>query len=123
MSKERKFQRIPFLCQSVVKCSDRNYAAELLDISMKGALLNIRDLPDGQLGHTCFIDIKLESSDIHLLFEAKLVHREGEHAGYVFQSENLETFTHLRRLLELNLGDDAIVNRELSDLLTPENNE
>ena len=46
---------------------------------------------------------------------AKLAHQEENHYGFVFQSEDLDTFAHLRRLLELNLGDSEIVDHELTD--------
>lgn len=115
MDEHRKFQRVPFQCQSQIKCGDRTYAGELLDISMKGALLLVRDLADWEMGHTCFLDIKLEGGDIHLQFEARLAHREESHYGFIFLSEDLETFTHLRRLLELNVGDPEIIDQELAD--------
>ena len=115
MGEKRKFQRVPFQCSSQIRCGDRTYSGELLDISMKGALLLVRDAPEWKMGHICFLDIKLENGDIHLQFDAKLAHQEDNHYGFIFASEDLETFTHLRRLLELNLGDPDIVDRELAD--------
>jgi hypothetical protein len=115
MDEKRKFHRIPFQCQSQVRCGDKTYAAELLDISMKGALMLVRDMPEWKMEHLCFLDIKLVSSDIHLQFEAKLSHQEESHYGFVFLSEEIDTFAHLRRLLELNLGDSEIIDRELGD--------
>ena len=112
---KRKFLRVPFQCQSQIRCGDRTYAGELLDISMKGALLLVRDVSGWEMGHTCFLDVKLENSDIHLQFEASLSHQEDNHYGFIFLSEELETFAHLRRLLELNIGDTDIVDRELAD--------
>lgn len=113
MTDKRKFQRVPFQCHSQIKLASRTCPAELLDISMKGALFLIRDLCAVEMGQTCLLDIRLVNSDIHLQFEARLVHREGEHFGFVFISEDIDTFTHLRRLLELNLGDSELVDREL----------
>lgn len=116
MTEKRKFQRIPFQCYSQIKCGDRTYTAELLDISMKGALLLARDMTERDVGHICFLDITLANSDIHLHFEAELTHKAENHYGFVFLGEDLETFMHLRRLLELNIGDDEIIERELIDL-------
>jgi len=116
MAEQRKFRRIPFQCNAQIRCGDRTYTAELLDISMKGALMLVRDMADRNVGHTCYLDIKLVNSDIHLLFEAELAHKDDNHYGFVFHGEDIETFTHLRRLLELNLGDAEIIERELADL-------
>lgn len=115
MENKRKFQRVPFQCQSLVKCGEQAYAGELLDISMKGALLLLRDIPELEMEHVYFLDITLANSDIHLQFEASLAHRQENHYGFIFISEDLETFSHLRRLLELNIGDTDLVDRELAD--------
>jgi len=115
MQEKRKFHRVPFQCQTQVKCGNRTYSGELLDISMKGALLLVRDLPTLEMGHTCYLDIKLENSDVHLHFESELVHLEENHFGFRFLTEDLDTFAHLRRLLELNIGDTEEVDRELSE--------
>jgi hypothetical protein len=80
---------------------------------MKGALMLVRDLPEWENEHLYFLDIKLVNSDIHLQFEAKLSHKEESHYGFIFLSEEIDTFAHLRRLLELNLGDSEIIDREL----------
>lgn len=75
----------------------------------------VRDMPEWEMEHLCFLDIKLVNSDIHLQFEAKLSHQKENHYGFVFLSEEIDTFVHLRRLLELNLGDSEVIDRELGD--------
>ena len=49
--------------------------------------------------------------------EARVVHVEGRYAGLRCLAIDLDSVTHLRRLVELNLGDPALLERELSALI------
>ena len=115
MENTRQFKRVPFLSHTQVICGNKTFVGELLDISMRGALLLLRDEADWPTGQICYLDIALANSEIHMQFEAELVHREETHYGFKFLSEDIETFTHLRRLLELNVGDAEVIDRELAD--------
>ena len=48
-----------------------------------------------------------------------VAHREGRRAGLACQSIDVDSVTHLRRLVELNAGDPDLLQRELSALLCP----
>lgn len=113
MDNKRHFSRIKFDISSVVKVNGCDYETELLDISLKGALMFISSSVPLKLGDDCKIEIHLPSSDIKLQFEATLVHLHEKHYGFVFRREELETLTHLRRLLELNLGNGDKITDEL----------
>ena len=47
----------------------------------------------------------------------ELAHVQGRHAGVLCRSIDLESITHLRRLMEINLGDPAASERELKALI------
>ena len=49
---------------------------------------------------------------------ATISHIDGRHLGLCCTSIDLDSITHLRRLVELNAGDPAILERELTALLT-----
>ena len=51
----------------------------------------------------------------------ELAHVEGDHAGVLCRSIDLESITHLRRLIEVNLGDPAASERELKALIAAAN--
>ena len=112
MEDKRHYHRVPFKCHSQVTVVDRCYPCELLDISLRGVLLELDPAEPIGLGSLCNIDIALASCDIHLQFDAKLVHREESHYGFTIESLDLESMAHLRRLLELNYGDADAINQE-----------
>jgi hypothetical protein len=53
----------------------------------------------------------------HLMW-ATVSHVDGRHIGLRCSSIDLDSITHLRRLVELNAGDPALLERELTALLT-----
>jgi hypothetical protein len=48
----------------------------------------------------------------------ELAHVEGDQAGMLCRSIDLESITHLRRLIAMNLGDASLLDRDLKSLVT-----
>ncbi len=67
----------------------------------------------------CLVKLPLgdESTEIHIAMAGELAHVEAGHAGVLCRSIDLESITHLRRLIEVNLGDPAASERELKALI------
>ena len=80
-------------------------------------------LPAGQsaqAGMPCLVKLPLgkdASADIVIAMAGELAHVEGDHAGVLCRSIDIESITHLRRLIEVNLGDPAASDRELKALI------
>lgn len=110
---ERRFQRVHFEAEVEVAFDGQSVQCDLVDIALKGALLEAREELPLTLGGICNLAINLPGTTIALDFQAQLVHREERHYGFKFLSEDLETMTHLRKLVELNTGDPESVRHEL----------
>ncbi|MCF6289935.1 MAG: PilZ domain-containing protein [Desulfobacterales bacterium] len=118
MADRRNFQRIKFSTTSMLKVGDSPYQGDLLDISLNGALLRFDTLPPVHRGEICDLEIRLPASEISMNFKVELVHSDdGNEYGLKFISQDIETITHLRRLVELNMGDSEEFNREFSHWL------
>lgn len=117
MDGKRHFSRIHFVAHTQLKYQDKTYRGELLDLSLKGALLQFKENIPIIKGEKCEIIIHLPSSNINLNFEAKLVHIHSGHFGFKFVSEDIDTLTHLRKMIELNIGDHEQVTNELAHWL------
>ena len=61
----------------------------------------------------------LPDSDIELKMEAAIVHKTPEHLGLKCTHIDVDSITHLRRIIELNIGDAELLDRELTSLITP----
>ena len=118
-NEKRHFTRIPFNATASVTStnSGQKYMAELLDISLKGVLIRKPDDWQGNDGDEFLVDLQLAGSEVELKLNVIVVHIEGSHVGFKTEQMDLDTATHLHRLLELNLGDEKLLERELSELI------
>lgn len=117
MNDRRHFFRVAFQSPTALECPDGTVEARLLDISLRGALV---ELPDGapvpRAGDPCVLTLSLDDED-HIRMEAVVAYADGQRAGLSCRAIDLESVTHLRRLVELNLGDETLLERELSALI------
>ncbi len=113
MPERRNFQRIPFTTDAAIHCNNKKYKGELLDISLKGVLIQGTGQIQLKMGNRCDLTIHLLETEIVLNFEADLVHTEGNKLGFKFVGEDTETAMHLRRLLELNIGSSEEIEKEI----------
>lgn len=112
----RAFWRAPF--QATVRLVDAKGAweADLLDISLKGALLKMSADWHGDHGAKCKLRLDL-GQGVTIIMQATVVHQEGRRMGLHCDHISLDSITHLRRLMELNSGDPQLLERELPALL------
>lgn len=92
--------------------------AQLIDISLKGALLEAPGRWQGRIGEPCHIKLHLAPGVVIAMW-GQVAHLEGQHVGVRGESSDVDSITHLRRLVELNSGDPALLERELQTLLAP----
>ena len=111
--KTRRFRRVPFTAEVSLTVDQGYYKGKLLDVAMKGALVETMVPLPIQAGTECALGIALPGTAISLDFDAELVYIDGLHYGFKFISENLDTLTHLRKLIELNTGDVETTRSEL----------
>jgi 7-cyano-7-deazaguanine synthase len=116
IQERRKYSRVAFHAPAMLILPDRVLATSILDLSLKGALVC---LPAGTAvadqAH-CALCVRLDETS-EITMNARIVHVEGCHAGLLCLSMDLASATHLRRLVELNLGAPDLLDRELSAMI------
>jgi hypothetical protein len=119
-AERRQFWRASFHAPAQLSLPDAVLEAELLDISLKGALL---ELPAGSAvapGQRCRLRLALGDVDVDaaIVMETTVAHvHRGRTVGLRCDAIDVDSITHLRRLVQLNAGDPALLERELSALL------
>lgn len=113
MAEQRRFKRIPF-DGSVRIVSE--VGAQLIDISMKGALLVKPPNWSGAPRQPITIVIPLDNEGACIRMEGCVAHVTDARLGVVCEHIDVDSITHLRRLVELNTGDPELLQRELSEL-------
>lgn len=114
---KRKFSRVKFNAEILIKIDEYWIKCDLLDISLKGILLTVEEPYSLDMGKKYDLKIKLPSSTIVLSFEGRSVHKRESQFGLRFENFDSDSFTHLRRLLELNTGEDQLIRSEISHLI------
>lgn len=113
MTEQRRFKRIPF--DSKVRIVSE-VSAQLIDISLKGALLTKPSDWSGAPNQPITIVVALGADGAAIRMEGHVAHVENSRVGVVCDHIDLESITHLRRLVELNTGDVELLQRELPEL-------
>ena len=115
----RQFSRIAFHTPARLDCTGSRIDVVVLDISLKGALIRLPAEAALNEGAVCVLRIHLdeaESGDL-ISMDTRVAHVEGSKAGLLCRTIDIDSVTHLRRLVELNLGDPILLDREFSALV------
>lgn len=114
----RHFSRIPLDSAVRLLGQDRSWDTELLDISLKGALVRRPDAWSGVPDEPYTVEIAL-SPDQSITMDARVAHVEPDRIGFRCEHIDVDSITHLRRIIELNTGDPQLLERELAALGAP----
>jgi len=118
-NERRKFWRAAFNAPVKLVSDTATVHAMLDDISLKGALLEMPTDWHPVIGEQCRLTLQLGAGpDAAINMWGHISHAEGNRAGLTCESIDLDSITHLRRLVELNAGDPTLLERELSVLIS-----
>ena len=113
----RKYTRIAFLSPANLVLSNQSLAASLIDISLKGALIKLSAATELNPGAVGSLQVTLGDSGDEINGEITVAHSQADKVGLHWKNLDLDSVTHLHRLIEVNLGDHALLERELSALV------
>ncbi len=113
----RKFSRILFDAHVELAQGDCHWRASLLDISLKGLLIQ-QQLP-AEVKKDLPILVKILLSDqTSIAMTVSVAHQHHNQTGLMCTTIDIDSVSHLRRLIELNLGDASAAERELNELMS-----
>ncbi|MGB1200690.1 MAG: PilZ domain-containing protein [Cognaticolwellia aestuarii] len=116
MQNRRQFTRVLFSMQAKLSLSEEQFEVKVHDISLNGALLyfDCQGLTlTRQLG---LLSFQLDNNDSAITMDIAVVYQEGNEIGVQCNAIDIDSVSLLRRLIELNLGDDEQLHKELSQL-------
>lgn len=115
----RYFSRVPFSAEVSLHLQDRVLKVQLVDIALKGALVQATGLHTLVPQEPCRLVLPLTDGGESIEMTGKIAHLDGEHIGIECLSIDVSSLTQLRRLIELNTGDAELADRELAHLFKP----
>jgi hypothetical protein len=116
VNERRHFSRVAFDADAVLTTTEDRLAVKVIDLSLKGALLRQCAALPVSAGAPCLVEVKL--GDLRIAMAAEIAHVHGDQIGVLCRSIDIESITHLRRLIEMNLGDARLLERELKALIS-----
>ncbi len=112
----RQFSRVTFDAVVTVSQEDQNFTAQLVDISLNGVLIATPSEYELRTDRPCSIGVRL-SQDVNIAMQVSLVHSSSQTLGFHCTSIDMDSMTHLRRLVEINLPGESASERVLNELL------
>jgi c-di-GMP-binding flagellar brake protein YcgR len=114
-SERRSYNRIPFSAEILMQCGTEEWSCNLLDISLKGMLVEPPDNLDIDMNNPCGMALFL-GEDISIHARVNITHSSNGNWGLKWLQIDVTSLQHLRRLIELNTNDPAMLTRELAEL-------
>lgn len=112
----RRFSRVNFNTPVEITLADRQWRAELVDISLNGLLVQGTLPKDWDSQQPLHVKITL-SNQAMIDMTVQLAHQELDRVGFTCVSIDMDSISHLRRLIELNLATPNAAERELAELI------
>jgi hypothetical protein len=112
---KRRFTRVPFDAEVALRYDGDVWTSDLIDVSLKGLLIMVPAGFSAPVGTSLEADVLL-NEEVSIETICTLMHRTGDRIGLRIDRIDMESIMHLRRLMELNLGDPDLLERELSGL-------
>jgi len=114
----RRFQRIAGDKPMLLRAWDCEHEGTVLDISLRGLLASVRDNWLPFVGQRVHVHVPLDGERSFIDMYAEVTRFDDDCVGLRCVEMDVESARHLRRMVELNLGDPALLERELEQLLT-----
>lgn len=116
MENRRQFTRILFSIDAQLEVEEQSFQVNIHDISLNGALVSAPAEAATLKSKLGTLSFSLAGTEAMVTMHIAVVHTELAEVGLQCNAIDIESVSHLRRLVELNLGDENQLNKELSQL-------
>jgi len=117
-TEKRHFHRVAHDARATLSLFGAAWTCTVQDLSLKGCLVRLAQARPLDPRQTYHLTVHLTDL-IKIDMDVALSHQEGLNAGLRCVDIDLDSATGLRRLVELNLGDSALLERDLHALVRP----
>jgi hypothetical protein len=114
----RRFERVLFETPAKLIDLEGEWPTKVLDLSLKGALVEIPANFNRSLGESFLLEIAL-NSDIIISLDCTIVYQREKFMGLQSNFVDLESITHLKRIISFNSNNSLdLLERDLSNLIS-----
>ncbi len=116
MENRRQFTRILFAIKAELSVENSCYPVSIHDISLNGALITALASEKPLKNKSGTLKFFLSDGESEVTMDVVIVHEKEHETGLQCSAIDIDSVTHLRRLIELNLGDSKQLDKEISQL-------
>ncbi|MCZ4308730.1 MULTISPECIES: PilZ domain-containing protein [Vibrio] len=116
MIERRQFSRVVYQTPTDISQGNVNVSGSVQDLSLHGLLIQCDKLQQLRADIPVQVSFKLENSDINIQLEATIVSTINTSMRLRIEHLDIDSISHLKRLVELNVGDDELLYREIEHL-------
>lgn len=114
----RRFHRVQFNLPAQLYLDSGELSSEVIDLSLRGALIRRKPEWSPVVGSEVTLECDLVGNGEEVIrMDAVVRHLGEETIGLGCRNIDLDSIMRLRRLVELNLGSPALLERELENLI------
>ncbi|WP_416305823.1 PilZ domain-containing protein [Neptunicella sp. SCSIO 80796] len=113
---KRRFTRIVFSAPVQLRQGSHAWESHLLDLSLHGVLIARPNNFEPQKDTDLLVTFQLEGLPNAILIVGKISHMNDDAVGIMSELMDLDSISQLRRLIELNMGDDELLHRNFDSL-------
>ncbi|NHH99620.1 PilZ domain-containing protein [Oceanimonas sp. MB9] len=117
MAERRALSRVRFNAQArLIDAGGQEWPVEVCDLSLHGALLTRPAGWQGRDDERLELQLQLDDAGQRIVMRGRQRHHRGAGLGLECELLDMASATHLRRLVELNLGDEHLLQRQFVHL-------
>ncbi|MFZ5484237.1 MAG: PilZ domain-containing protein [Pseudomonadota bacterium] len=115
---KRHFHRVGHDARATLSHAGHSWTCRVEDLSLRGCLVELTEPLPILADEDYLLSIHLTYS-IHIEMTVRLAHQDDRQVGFRCVSIDSDSVGQLRRLIELNLGDSALLERDMRELVRP----
>ena len=114
----RQFIRVSYDAPASLTTTNGTFQVHVHDLSLKGALVDLHAGVELEAGTLCQLKLTLAPSPQHITMSVEVARGHDQHTGLRCLHMDLDSITHLRRLIEWQLGAAELLERDLAQLVS-----
>ncbi|WP_159655807.1 PilZ domain-containing protein [Vibrio atypicus] len=116
MIERRRFSRIVYRTQTVLRQGINTVNATISDLSLHGLLIDCDQSALLTQDEQVNVEFSLSGSDVTIQLVGNIVGINNNMIRLSIDHIDIESIGHLKRLIELNVGDDELLHRDIEHL-------
>ncbi|NQZ91784.1 MAG: PilZ domain-containing protein [Moritella sp.] len=115
MNNKRQFQRVLFNHDASLTCNGHQWSTNVIDLSLRGLSCTKPKNVTFEIDQLMTLSIQLAQEQV-IIMEAVIIHNEKGVLGMRCTRIDINSISELRRLVQLNLADEALLQRDIEHL-------